>query len=109
MRIFVVAGETSGDTHAAALLAELQSLRPDLQISGLGGPKLLLTQPRRVPLQGPNTGEDLVSALLRVHKKGSLQDGFTWVLRLRPTTRYGLRWQSPQCQGDSGGQAVRMD
>jgi lipid-A-disaccharide synthase len=40
MRIFVVAGETSGDTHAAALLAELQSLRPDLQISGLGGPKL---------------------------------------------------------------------
>ena len=40
MRIFVVAGETSGDTHAAALLAELKSLRPDLQISGLGGPKL---------------------------------------------------------------------
>jgi lipid-A-disaccharide synthase len=40
MRIFVVAGETSGDTHAAALLAELKSLCPDLQISGLGGPKL---------------------------------------------------------------------
>ena len=40
MRIFVVAGETSGDTHAAALLAELKSLHPDLQISGLGGPKL---------------------------------------------------------------------
>lgn len=40
MRVFVVAGETSGDSHAAALLAEMQSLRPDLQISGLGGPKL---------------------------------------------------------------------
>jgi lipid-A-disaccharide synthase len=40
MRIFVVAGETSGDTHAAALLSELQTLCPDLQISGLGGPKL---------------------------------------------------------------------
>ena len=40
MRIFVVAGETSGDTHAAALLKELKSVRPDLQISGLGGPKL---------------------------------------------------------------------
>ena len=40
MRIFVVAGETSGDTHAAALLSELQTLRPKLQISGLGGPKL---------------------------------------------------------------------
>jgi len=40
MRVFVVAGETSGDTHAAALLADLTSLHPDLQISGLGGPKL---------------------------------------------------------------------
>ena len=40
MRLFVVAGETSGDTHAAALLADLISLHPDLQISGLGGPKL---------------------------------------------------------------------
>ncbi|MFM7374992.1 MAG: lipid-A-disaccharide synthase, partial [Chthoniobacterales bacterium] len=40
MHLFVVAGETSGDTHAAALLSELKSLRPDLQISGLGGPKL---------------------------------------------------------------------
>lgn len=40
MHLFVIAGETSGDTHAAALLAELKSLRPDLEISGLGGPKL---------------------------------------------------------------------
>jgi len=40
MHLFVVAGETSGDTHAAALLSELRSLRPDLRISGLGGRKL---------------------------------------------------------------------
>lgn len=40
MRIFVIAGETSGDTHAAALLADLRTLCPDLAISGLGGPKL---------------------------------------------------------------------
>ena len=40
MHIFVIAGETSGDAHAAALFSELKSLRPDLQISGLGGPKL---------------------------------------------------------------------
>lgn len=40
MRIFVVAGETSGDTHAAELLSDLKSLLPDLQIAGLGGPKL---------------------------------------------------------------------
>lgn len=40
MRLFVVAGETSGDTHAARLLAELRDLDPELQISGLGGPRL---------------------------------------------------------------------
>lgn len=40
MRIFVVAGETSGDTHAAELLAELKTARPGVEISGLGGPKL---------------------------------------------------------------------
>jgi lipid-A-disaccharide synthase len=40
MRIFVIAGETSGDTHAAALLSELGTLYPGLRISGLGGPKL---------------------------------------------------------------------
>jgi len=40
MHLFVVAGESSGDAHAAALLSELQSLRPDLRVSGLGGPKL---------------------------------------------------------------------
>ena len=45
MRIFVVAGETSGDTHAAALLSELKSMRPDLQVSGLGGPKLHAMSP----------------------------------------------------------------
>jgi lipid-A-disaccharide synthase len=40
MRIFVIAGEPSGDTHAAALLSDLRALRPDLQLTGLGGPKL---------------------------------------------------------------------
>ena len=45
MHLFVLAGETSGDTHAAALLADLQSHRPDLRISGLGGPKLHALSP----------------------------------------------------------------
>lgn len=45
MHIFVIAGETSGDTHAAALLAELQFLTPNLRISGLGGPKLHALSP----------------------------------------------------------------
>jgi lipid-A-disaccharide synthase len=45
MHLFVIAGETSGDTHAASLLSELRSLTPDLQISGLGGPKLHALSP----------------------------------------------------------------
>ena len=40
MRIFVIAGETSGVSHASDLLAALRTLSPGLQISGLGGPKL---------------------------------------------------------------------
>lgn len=45
MHLFVIAGETSGDTHAAALLEELKTLRPDLRLSGLGGPKLHALSP----------------------------------------------------------------
>ena len=40
LRLFVVAGETSGDTHAAALVSELAGHAPGLKIAGLGGPKL---------------------------------------------------------------------
>lgn len=39
-RIFVIAGETSGDTHAAGLMAELQTLSPGVQFEGLGGPRM---------------------------------------------------------------------
>jgi lipid-A-disaccharide synthase len=38
--ILVVAGEASGDQHAADLVAALQRLRPDLKFFGMGGPKL---------------------------------------------------------------------
>ncbi len=39
-RIFIIAGEVSGDTHAAGLLRELKELEPDMQVLGLGGPKM---------------------------------------------------------------------
>lgn len=39
-RLFVVAGEISGDTHAAGVVAELRSRHPGLEIHGLGGPQL---------------------------------------------------------------------
>lgn len=39
-RIFIIAGEVSGDTHGAGLLRELKNLEPDLKVIGLGGPKM---------------------------------------------------------------------
>ncbi|MGI8602424.1 MAG: lipid-A-disaccharide synthase [Verrucomicrobiales bacterium] len=38
--LFVIAGEASGDTHGAGLLAALKKRRPDLEVHGLGGPKM---------------------------------------------------------------------
>lgn len=38
--LLVIAGEHSGDEHAARLVAELRSKRPELRIAALGGPKL---------------------------------------------------------------------
>lgn len=39
-RLFIIAGEVSGDTHGAGLLRELKELEPDLKVIGLGGPKM---------------------------------------------------------------------
>ncbi len=39
-RLFVSAGDTSGDQHAARLLVRLRQLLPGLQAEGLGGPAL---------------------------------------------------------------------
>lgn len=39
-RVFIIAGEISGDTHGAGLLRELKLLEPDLRVVGLGGAKM---------------------------------------------------------------------
>ncbi|MFD2256406.1 lipid-A-disaccharide synthase [Luteolibacter algae] len=39
-RIYVVAGEMSGDAHAAGLLRELSTMHADLEIFGAGGPEM---------------------------------------------------------------------
>lgn len=51
-RLFVIAGETSGDTHAAGVVAELRTRHPGLEIHGLGG--------RRLRALAGNTLEDWV-------------------------------------------------
>ncbi|OAI41765.1 lipid-A-disaccharide synthase [Verrucomicrobia bacterium SCGC AG-212-E04] len=38
--LYVVAGEPSGDHHAAAVMRELAALDPELQFAGLGGPEM---------------------------------------------------------------------
>jgi len=40
MRVFLSAGEPSGDHHAAVLVRELRAQRPDVECVGLGGPCL---------------------------------------------------------------------
>lgn len=39
-RVYVVAGELSGDAHGAGLLQSLTEMVPDLEIRGTGGPKM---------------------------------------------------------------------
>ncbi len=40
MDVLVVAGEASGDQHAADAVAALKQLRPEVRVFGMGGPKL---------------------------------------------------------------------
>ncbi|TLU51214.1 MAG: lipid-A-disaccharide synthase, partial [Chlorobium sp.] len=39
-KLFVLAGEVSGDMHAAGVIDELLTARPDLKVFGIGGQKL---------------------------------------------------------------------
>ena len=39
-KLFVLAGEVSGDMHAAGVIAELLKARPDIRVFGIGGQKL---------------------------------------------------------------------
>ena len=40
MRVFILAGEPSGDLLGGALMAGLRQLRPDIQFDGIGGPQM---------------------------------------------------------------------
>jgi len=40
MRVFVSAGEPSGDHHAALLVRAIRESRPDVEVAGLGGPHM---------------------------------------------------------------------
>ena len=38
--LLVIAGEASGDEHAAHLLKDLKAKKPDLKVAALGGPRV---------------------------------------------------------------------
>ena len=40
MKLFLIAGEASGDALGAALMAGLKSLAPEVEFHGVGGPKM---------------------------------------------------------------------
>ena len=40
MKVFILAGEPSGDKLGGALMAGLKSLRPDVTFEGIGGPDM---------------------------------------------------------------------
>ena len=42
-KVFIIAGELSGDTHAAGLMRAMQDLHGDVSFIGLGGPQMRLT------------------------------------------------------------------
>lgn len=37
MKVFIIAGESSGDLHAARLMRALRAIRPDVEFAGIGG------------------------------------------------------------------------
>ncbi len=40
LKVFMVAGDISGDRHGGSLVREMRKLRPDIEVAGLGGPAL---------------------------------------------------------------------
>jgi len=40
MRLFISAGEPSGDVHAANLIRSIRAIRPDVEVVGFGGPEM---------------------------------------------------------------------
>ena len=46
-RIYIIAGESSGDAHGAVLMREMASLVPDVKFFGAGGPQMQMIAGRQ--------------------------------------------------------------
>lgn len=73
-RVLLVAGEASGDLHGADLLRALRTLRPDVEVVGLGGEHLraagmhTIADAREVATVGVVEGVGRLRTLLRVYR-----------------------------------------
>lgn len=71
LRLFLVAGEASGDAYAASLVRELRALHPALRVFGAGGARLaregadLLVDARKVSAVGATDWWDRAGEILR--------------------------------------------
>jgi lipid-A-disaccharide synthase len=81
--ILLLAGEASGDYHAAAMVKDLKASRPDIRVSGIGGDKLaeagmeLLHHYREINTIGLSEGLSKIANILTAYRtmKRELQSG----------------------------------
>lgn len=81
--ILLLAGEASGDYHAAALVRDIKSVRPEIEVKGIGGDKLaaagmdLLCHYRDINTIGLGEGLGKVRNIIRAYRtmKSELRSG----------------------------------
>lgn len=66
MKLYIIAGELSGDKHGSLLLKELKQLQPDIEVMGLGGERMY----REFPAIEDWEDEAAVVGFIEVAKKG---------------------------------------
>ena len=92
MKLFLCAGETSGDQRAASLLRELKSLHPDVRASAIGGPALTAE------------GASLLADLTRIAPIGLVE-----VLGELGTYRHAMHLAADWCARERPDAAVLVD
>jgi lipid-A-disaccharide synthase len=75
LRVLLVAGEASGDLHGASLVAALRARVPDLELAGIGGPRLraagmrVLVDTEHVATMGFTETFGTLGRLLRAYRR----------------------------------------
>ncbi|MEM6695093.1 MAG: lipid-A-disaccharide synthase [Pseudomonadota bacterium] len=85
MRVFVLAGEASGDRLGAALMQGLKTLRPDVTFAGIGGPGMIAQGLSSLFPMAELSVMGLAEVLPRYrHLKRRLEQTVAKVLEMRP-------------------------